>query len=621
MPKGFLKGFLSWTWIVVFWGLLGSSQAQSFEPSPAYRLLSPYRAGSTGSLPYVAKHFDRIYNTTAAKLGGLQPIRPRLGIPAFVSTNGYLHVEYLGRVAAFSALQQGISFWLIPIQQKDCRVAKCYALGSPNQLRLVIQHADVALGVVVVKIPSTVPPGFYDLIHRIPRTSSRSGLTLQSLSALSSKVSAWPVSFFDILGASVVSSVSQGSHGKQKQGASSLSATTKPTTQGVPAAKEFVIPIASFPATLAAHQVVSKRVARAVQVLSQDPDRVESFSFIHLTDFHLRQHEQGRLHQVLDYLNALRPRPHFILLTGDIVEYGNRPELWQQCIQALLRLQIPVFAMIGNHDYYRVHWGQPAPIPGLLREEEGLHLFVRAFHPFLAYRFRFGGYHWLSVDTGSSATNRTWFELKWVTLQGLGAKQLEDIQSFLSTPAKYGHVLFAHGSSRAHVRHDTDGCDMGRHGVFLMHREAFEKALLASYEKRPRPLVLLHGHTHWNALYGRVVYGESCRFLRITERYPMMGTLPCWTELPMWRSPLLISTQAATKHQPLRSGGLLQTGMQFGQGAGAAYGFRLIRVQQKRWKQSIYRFYHRTRLLARKHADGYIDPQARFSAQLPTCPP
>lgn len=564
--------------------LLVPSMAQAFEPSKAFHRLARYRAGATGSLPYVAKYFTQIYGKLPQRLGGLQPIRPRLGVPSFVSPGGLLHVEYLGRSVAYQRLTSQASFWLIPAGQSGCSLPGCVRLGPILQIKVKKQHGSIAWVTATVRIPKGTKPGFYDLMHRIPK------VTMPKFRIpLLPKGQELPASFYDV---------------------PARQPSSRPAARVVPSGPVFGLAPAAY----------TLRVRRSVAVVAKPPSSISKFSFVHLTDFHLRKGVHKRLRRVVDYLNTLRPRPHFIALTGDIVEYGNRRELWEQCVKELLRLKIPLFAMIGNHDYYRVHWGQPKRRPGLLREEEGLHEFARAFHPFLAYRFRFGGYHWLTVDTGSSATKKTWFKLKWVTLQGLGAAQLKDIKGFLNTPAKYGHVLLAHGSPRAHLRHNTKGCGMGRHGVFLMRRLAFEKALRASYKKRPRPLLFLHGHTHWNDLYGRPIHSSKCRFLRIYRRYPMMGTLPCWYKLPIWRSPLLVSTQAATKHQHLRSGGLLQVGMKFGQGAGASYGFRLFQVDGKVWKNAIYRFYHRTRVLARKHPEGYIDPKAIKSKKLPGCP-
>ncbi|TNE46766.1 MAG: hypothetical protein EP343_22095 [Deltaproteobacteria bacterium] len=569
-------------WLFFLSLLLLPSVALGFEPSKAFRRLAPFRAGAVGSLPYVARHFSAIYGQTPQQLGGLQPIRPRLGVPSFVSPGQLLHIEYLGHSKAYQRLTAGTSYWLIPSKQASCKTSGCIRLGRIEHHKIKKQHGKVAWVTVTARIPQGAKPGFYDLLHSIPK-QSKGADTIPALP----KGTSFPLGFYDV------------------------------PTSGKPASRParsaaLVLPKRKGPAYV-------KRIRRAVAVIATSPSALNKFTFVHLTDFHLRKGIHKRLKHVIDYLNTLRPRPTFVMLTGDIVEYGNRRELWKQCVKALLRLKLPLFVMIGNHDYYRVHWGQPPRRPGLLREEEGLHEFVRAFHPFLAYRFRLGGYHWLSVDTGSSATKGTWFKMKWVTLQGLGAAQLQDIQTFLKTPAPRGHVLFAHGSPRAHLGHNAKGCGMGRHGVFLKRRVEFEKVLRASYKQRPRPLVFLHGHTHWNDLYGRPVHDKVCRFLRIKRRYPMMGTLPCWYRLPIWRSPLLVSTQAATKHQPLRSGGLLQVGLKFGQGAGASYGFRLVKVKGKIWKNAIYRFYHRTRVIARKHPEGYIDTRAKQSKSLPPC--
>ena len=98
-----------------------------------------------------------------------------------------------------------------------------------------------------------------------------------------------------------------------------------------------------------------------------------------------------------------------------------------------------------------------------------------------------------------------------------------------------------------------------------------------------------------------------------------MGTLPCWRRLPTARFPLLITTQSATHHNALRSGGLFQRGMRLGDGAGAGFGFRVIHVRHDRWLSAAYRFYHRTAVLARDHAAGYLPPRATGLLDLPAC--
>jgi predicted MPP superfamily phosphohydrolase len=447
-----------------------------------------------------------------------------------------------------------------------------------------------------VIIPKNVAPGFYDLLHLIPKSARKTTKAQESVD-------------------------------KHEQ-ASSRPTETGPTKRDTPTSAEIRKSKRAGEQQSAgdtrsadntAANYFSVRVERAVGVYTRPPQQFDRFQFVHLTDLHLRNGEGFRLMHVIRSINSLQPRPAFAVLTGDIVEYGNQPQAWAKSIKYLRQLEIPLFIMIGNHDYYRMHFGQPKAQVGLLREEEGLHLFVRHYHPFLAYRFRFGGYNWLSVDTGTAATTKTWYQLKWVTVQGLGQEQLRDIREFLHKPARHGHILLAHASPRAHLRNSAEGCDMGRHGIFIRGRKELEEIMINAHDKHKRPIVYFFGHTHWNSMYARPAHRSDCRFLLIPLRYPMMGELPCWHNLPIWRSPLLISTQSATKHQPLRSGGILQKGSQFGEGAGAAYGFRLIDVNERTWKTAIYRFYYRTRIFSRKHDNGYIDPRSRLSDQLPQC--
>jgi hypothetical protein len=57
-----------------------------------------------------------------------------------------------------------------------------------------------------------------------------------------------------------------------------------------------------------------------------------------------------RLAEVVSELNALRPRPHFVLFGGDMTERG-RPIEWDDFFRIAAGLNIPYFLTLGNHDH------------------------------------------------------------------------------------------------------------------------------------------------------------------------------------------------------------------------------------------------------------------------------
>ncbi|MCD8266147.1 MAG: metallophosphoesterase, partial [Prevotellaceae bacterium] len=70
-----------------------------------------------------------------------------------------------------------------------------------------------------------------------------------------------------------------------------------------------------------------------------------------MSDLHLGYHiRRGELRQWVDMINA--ERPDVILLAGDLVDRSMKPLLLENMAAELRRLQAPVFACLGNHEYY-----------------------------------------------------------------------------------------------------------------------------------------------------------------------------------------------------------------------------------------------------------------------------
>jgi 3',5'-cyclic-AMP phosphodiesterase len=77
-----------------------------------------------------------------------------------------------------------------------------------------------------------------------------------------------------------------------------------------------------------------------------------------ITDTHVKRKGQ-LLHHMIDTarylkravrrLNALRPRPDVVIATGDLVERG-RPKEYKRLRKILAELEIPLYAIPGNHD-------------------------------------------------------------------------------------------------------------------------------------------------------------------------------------------------------------------------------------------------------------------------------
>jgi 3',5'-cyclic AMP phosphodiesterase CpdA len=57
----------------------------------------------------------------------------------------------------------------------------------------------------------------------------------------------------------------------------------------------------------------------------------------------------GCLERAIDHLNALRPRPDAVLITGDLTNDGDAA-VWAELRGALARLGAPLYPLPGNHD-------------------------------------------------------------------------------------------------------------------------------------------------------------------------------------------------------------------------------------------------------------------------------
>ena len=111
---------------------------------------------------------------------------------------------------------------------------------------------------------------------------------------------------------------------------------------------------------------------------------VEEFRFVVATDLHYRDARCGEwLMRVAAHVRALRPRPAFVVLGGDLSEDGTRAQLG--AVHEIFRaLPMPVHSIIGNHDY---------DLDGRCGEYERLH------GPRLNYRFEHDAWQFLALDT------------------------------------------------------------------------------------------------------------------------------------------------------------------------------------------------------------------------------
>src|SRR4051794_18567450 len=75
------------------------------------------------------------------------------------------------------------------------------------------------------------------------------------------------------------------------------------------------------------------------------------FSFVVVSDLHYRDERCGEyLKRVAAHIEALRPRPAFVMLAGDLSDDGKAEEI-RAVRQIFFALPMPVRVIIGNHDH------------------------------------------------------------------------------------------------------------------------------------------------------------------------------------------------------------------------------------------------------------------------------
>jgi predicted MPP superfamily phosphohydrolase len=87
-----------------------------------------------------------------------------------------------------------------------------------------------------------------------------------------------------------------------------------------------------------------------------------------LSDLHIGYHNQrDEVHRWIDLIND--EKPDMILIAGDIIDGSIRPLKEQRIYEEFQRLKAPVYACLGNHEYYS---GEPGALK--FYQQAGIHL-------------------------------------------------------------------------------------------------------------------------------------------------------------------------------------------------------------------------------------------------------
>ena len=94
-----------------------------------------------------------------------------------------------------------------------------------------------------------------------------------------------------------------------------------------------------------------KNKVRVPLELKSSKPLAKDYRIVMLSDLHVGYHNTRKeLARWVDMINA--ENPDYILIAGDIIDGSMRPLLEERMVEEFHRLKAPVYACLGNHEYY-----------------------------------------------------------------------------------------------------------------------------------------------------------------------------------------------------------------------------------------------------------------------------
>ncbi len=127
------------------------------------------------------------------------------------------------------------------------------------------------------------------------------------------------------------------------------------------------------------------------QLLGNSAGAPENFAFIAVNDLHFSdQNCRPWFDQVVAEMKRSAPEAEFCLLGGDLADNGTPAQL-KNVRDAFARLRIPVYSVIGNHDYLTANNRAP---------------YLQIFPDRINYLFDYRGWQLLGLDTSDGQKSR-----------------------------------------------------------------------------------------------------------------------------------------------------------------------------------------------------------------------
>jgi 3',5'-cyclic-AMP phosphodiesterase len=265
---------------------------------------------------------------------------------------------------------------------------------------------------------------------------------------------------------------------------------------------------------------------RADSLYGADPAAEPArFRFVHLTDIHVQPEldaERG-FRQCIAHVNALRPRPDFVITGGDLlmdtlsVDHQRAVKLWKIYDDCCRDFEMPVYNTIGNHDI--VGWSSKAQVsPDHM--DYGKKMFAdHAGRGKVYASFDHGGWHFVLLDSIAQRPDTKEY------VGSLGGEQQEWLLDDLAKAGPNKPIVFV-----THIPFYSTYLQMALGSI----EPPGEKSLVADAYKLRKPLLkydlrlVLQGHIHVRERidYGKISYIMSGAVSGNWWKGPTLGEHP-----------------------------------------------------------------------------------------------
>lgn len=219
-----------------------------------------------------------------------------------------------------------------------------------------------------------------------------------------------------------------------------------------------------------------KNAVQVIKEFSSTP------TFVHITDLHIGfagrppRYEfvdtYGVFRRLTDEINLLRP--DFVVITGDLVDWSNDIK-WNSFYYLLTQFRVPVYTLVGNHDYYRENWWTPDTLTKTYQHSsvKSLDYYICNINSYRDYAFDYGPIRVVCLDSGYDVWSAPDKVKDVLTPKGSGVTptQLTWLENVLRTGTRGNFVFMHHPVMRKAGFIDTtedDGCIRERDGFIKL---------------------------------------------------------------------------------------------------------------------------------------------------------